>query len=114
MKLADPHVRYMFFLLDSSGDKYLDKKEYADFNNQEDRITWENPYASFSPSVRHPEGVGGVALAPDNTLMRGRLTGLYVFSPAARLQFDGSYGVTEQDQDFLPYSVNDALRVMIW
>lgn len=85
--------------------------EYADFNNQEDRITWENPYASFSPSVRHPEGVGGVALAPDNTLMRGRLTGLYVFSPAARLQFDGSYGVTEQDQDFLPYSVNDALRV---
>ena len=30
MKLADPHVRYMFFLLDSSGDKYLDKKEYAE------------------------------------------------------------------------------------
>ncbi len=85
--------------------------EYADFDNQEDRLTWQNPYSSFSPRVRYPEGIGGVALAPDNTLLRGRLTGLYVFSPAARLQFDGSYGVTEQDQDYLPYSVNDALRV---
>ena len=85
--------------------------EYADFDNQEDRLTWQNPYSSFSSRVRYPEGIGGLALAPDNTLLRGRLTGLYVFSPAARLQFDGSYGVSEQDQDYLPYSVNDALRV---
>ncbi|MDA8752692.1 MtrB/PioB family decaheme-associated outer membrane protein [Halieaceae bacterium] len=85
--------------------------EYSDFDNREQSLSWQNPYSSFGPNVRYPSGEGALALAPDNSLLRGRLTGLYVFSPIARLQFDGSYGVTEQDQGFLDYSVNPALRV---
>jgi MtrB/PioB family decaheme-associated outer membrane protein len=84
---------------------------YSDFDNQDDVLTWQNPYSSFSSDVRYPQGIGGLGLAPDNDQMGGRLTGQYFFSTRARLQVDGSYAVASQNQNYLDYSVNPTLAV---
>ncbi|MEE4143778.1 MAG: MtrB/PioB family decaheme-associated outer membrane protein [Halieaceae bacterium] len=84
---------------------------YSDFDNQDDVLTWQNPYSSYGPNVRYPAGIGGLGLAPDNDQLGGRVIGQYVFSPTIRLQVDGSYAVASQNQDFLDYSVNPALVV---
>ncbi|MCP5129331.1 MAG: MtrB/PioB family decaheme-associated outer membrane protein [Pseudomonadales bacterium] len=84
---------------------------YSDFDNQDDVLIWQNPYSSYGPDVRYPEGVGGLGLAPDNDQMGGRLTGQYLFNARTRLQVDGSYAVASQNQNFLDYSVNPALVV---
>ncbi|QFU76814.1 MtrB/PioB family decaheme-associated outer membrane protein [Halioglobus maricola] len=75
--------------------------DYSDFNNQDDILIWENPYRS-----RTPDSMGGMSLAPDNDQLQGRITGQYIITPTARLQFDGSYAVASQDNDYLAYSVN--------
>ncbi|MDZ7782837.1 MAG: MtrB/PioB family decaheme-associated outer membrane protein [Halioglobus sp.] len=82
---------------------------YSDFDNDENLLTWQNPYASFGDGVSYPQGTGGLGLAPDNEQLSGRLTGHYLFSQTARLQFDGSYALTSQNQRFPDYTVNPAL-----
>jgi MtrB/PioB family decaheme-associated outer membrane protein len=82
---------------------------YSDFNNREELLSWQNPYSNFGPNVRYPAGVAGLGLAPDNERSSGRLSGHYLIAPEARLQFDGSYSVTSQDQDFADYTVNPLL-----
>jgi MtrB/PioB family decaheme-associated outer membrane protein len=84
---------------------------YSDFDNDDDVLTWQNPYSSYGPDVAYPAGYGGLGLAPDNEQASGRLTGHYIFSAKTRLQFDGSYAVASQDQDYLDYTVNPALTV---
>lgn len=84
---------------------------YADFDNRNELLTWQNPYSSYGAGVAYAQGVGGVALAPDNQQTSARITGQYVFSATTRLQFDGSYALAEQHQDFAQYSVNPALAV---
>ena len=84
---------------------------YSDFDNKDDLLTWQNPYSSFGPNVRYPDGDGGLGLAPDNDQVSGRLTGHYIFSSTTRLQFDGSYAVASQDQNYADYTVNPALTV---
>jgi len=86
---------------------------YSDFDNQDDVLTWQNPYSSYGPNVRYPAGIGGLGLAPDNDQLGGRVIGQYIFSPTIRLQVDGSYAVASQNQDFLDYSVNPALAVTV-
>jgi MtrB/PioB family decaheme-associated outer membrane protein len=82
---------------------------YNDFENQSDITQWQNPYSNFGPDVAYPEGFGGLGEAPDNEFYRGRLMGTWIISPTLRLQVDGSYGKTEQDQNYLPFTVNEAL-----
>ena len=84
---------------------------YSDFDNQDDVLTWQNPYSSYGPDVRYPDGTGGLGLAPDNDQVGGRITGQYLFSNTLRLQVDGSYAVASQNQDYLDYSVNPLLLV---
>jgi MtrB/PioB family decaheme-associated outer membrane protein len=86
---------------------------WSDFDNRENLLQWQNPYRSFNygSEVRHPEGIGGLQLAPDNEQVSGRLSGQYLFSGSTRLQFDGSYAIARQDQGFADYSVNPALQV---
>ena len=86
---------------------------YSEFDNQDELLTWQNPYSSYGPNVRYPAGIGGLGLAPDNDQVGGRMTGQYVFAPTIRLQVDGSYAVASQNQDFLDYSVNPALVVNV-
>jgi MtrB/PioB family decaheme-associated outer membrane protein len=84
---------------------------YSDFDNKDDVLTWQNPYSNYGPSVSYDEGYGGLGLSPDNDQASGRLTGHYIFSAKTRLQFDGSYAVASQDQNYLDYTVNTALTV---
>ena len=84
---------------------------YSDFDNNDDTLTWQNPYSSYGPRVSYPDGNGGLGLAPDSEQFSGRLTGHYIFSTTTRLQFDGSYALASQDQDYLDYTVNPALVV---
>lgn len=99
--------------LSFSGDKlHLDGQlAYSDFDNDDDVLVWQNPYSNFGSRVSYPDGTGGLGTAPDNEHTSGRLTGHYIFSSKTRLQFDGSYAITSQDQGFLDYTVNDALVV---
>lgn len=83
--------------------------DHSDFDNKDDVLVWQNPYDYPDPMAAYPQGAGGLGLAPDNSQTRGRLTGQYILSPQARFQFDGSYAMLNQDQDYLDYSVNPAL-----
>ncbi len=84
---------------------------YNDYDNNNDALLWQNPYSVFGGSTRYPEGIGGLALAPDNEYQGGRLMGTWFIMPGLRFQVDGSYAETEQDQNFLPYTVNPNLSV---
>ena len=96
----------------SSGKLNLDGRlAWSDFDNKDDLLSWQNPYSSYGSAVRYPAGTGGLGVAPDNTHGSARLSGTYLFSSTARLQFDGSYSLTEQDQDFLDYTVNQQLNI---
>ena len=80
--------------------------DYSDFDNKDDILLWQNPYRS-----RTPDSTGGMGQAPDNDQLRGRITGQYIITPTARFQFDGSYAVANQDQNYLDYSVNPAAQI---
>ncbi len=86
---------------------------YSDFNNDDNLLVWQNPYNSYGPNVAYPNGAGGLGLAPDNEQASGRLSGNYIFSARARLQFDSSYALASQDQSYADYTVNEALLVTV-
>jgi MtrB/PioB family decaheme-associated outer membrane protein len=86
---------------------------YSDFNNDDNLLVWQNPYSSYGPNVAYPNGTGGMGLAPDNEQTSGRLTGQYILSDRARLQFDGSYALATQDQNYPQYTVNPNLIVTV-
>ena len=79
--------------------------DYSEFNNEQDLLRWENPYRSRNTDE------GALSLAPDNSQMRGRITGQYIIAPKARVQFDGSYALASQDQEYLDYSINPAVEI---
>lgn len=83
---------------------------YSSFDNNASALTWQSPYGGvFGPGLDHPDGRGAMALEPDNELQRIRTMATYVFSPALRIRVDGSYAEGEQDDGFLPFTVNPAL-----
>jgi MtrB/PioB family decaheme-associated outer membrane protein len=86
---------------------------YSKFDNEDQLLVWQNPYSSYGSDVAYPAGIGGLGLAPDNEQDSGRLMGSYLFTSQLRLQFDGSYAVATQDQNFAPYTINDALVVTV-
>ncbi len=75
------------------------------FNNDEDRLTWEN---AFNPLF--PGAAGGqLALAPDNEFHRLGLAGTYRAGERTRLTGSIGIGRMLQDDDYLPYTVNVGL-----
>lgn len=86
---------------------------YSKFENDDKLLVWQNPYNAFGTDVMYSNGTGGMGLAPDNDQTSGRLSGHYLFSAKARLQFDGSYALAAQDQSYAQYTVNDALLVTV-
>ena len=77
---------------------------FSEFRNDDDRLSWDNPYSSVSRAPR-----GAIALAPDNQFLQFDLSGVHRFSPASQLSFQVAYGQASQDQTFEPYTVNAAL-----
>ena len=82
------------------------------FFNEENRgLVWQNAYTNdpgWSPLVgaRSPARMG---VPPDNQSHNFRLSGGYTFGQATRLSGSVSYGWMNQDEDFLPFTINPLL-----
>lgn len=84
------------------------------FQNHADSFTWQNPFAAingWAGAAGFPTGFGQVALAPDNDYNRLALQGGYDIDSHTRLSFTLQRGRMEQDEQFLPYTVNPDLTV---
>lgn len=72
------------------------------FSNENKSLTWENAY---TPGT-NGEDSGQRALAPDNLFHQLILSAGYQISDKTRLSGDISMGRMEQDEDFLPATIN--------
>jgi MtrB/PioB family decaheme-associated outer membrane protein len=87
--------------------------EGSAFSNHLDTLTWDNPYEAF-PSVASAADRGRFArtsldLAPDNTYQRLHAAGGLNLPGKTRLQLNYAVGTMEQDDPFLPFTLNEAL-----
>lgn len=86
------------------------------FNDQNNVLLFQNPYSMqasggpWAPGTGYPSS-GGYSLPPDNESHQFLFSGGYVLGEASRLSGQLSYSLLRQDDQFLPYSVNPALRV---
>jgi MtrB/PioB family decaheme-associated outer membrane protein len=80
------------------------------FENQLNQVTVDNPLRLTDSATAGPE-MGRIALAPDNSLNNVHATGAYElpFEFPARIASTFSYGLRQQDEDFLPHTINSAL-----
>ena len=87
---------------------------YSRFENSDNGLVWQNPYdANYGPAVDYPAGYGQMALAPDNQMHQWRASGNYRLSDKWFVQGGLSYSMALQDDDFLAYTMNDALLVPV-
>jgi MtrB/PioB family decaheme-associated outer membrane protein len=85
---------------------------YSGFDNKDDSLTWQNPFASVSDTgVLRTSEVGAMALPPDNDFHRFALSGGYRLGDTTRLSGALSWGRMSQNQAFEPITVNPALDV---
>lgn len=86
---------------------------YSRYSNAYDALTWQNPYNfvngwSAGSNVGFPTGYGRSSLDPNNDFHLLKADFAYNFSAGTRLVSSLQFGRAEQDQAFLPYSVNMA------
>ncbi|NIO42681.1 MAG: MtrB/PioB family decaheme-associated outer membrane protein, partial [Burkholderiales bacterium] len=74
------------------------------FNNKDDSLTWDNPF-TFT-GVQDPATKGRLALPPDNEFHQLLASFGYQINKKTRLTADLTAGRGEQDEDFLPYTIN--------
>ena len=74
------------------------------FDNQEESLSWENPFADPLPETRAT--TGRLALPPSNQFHQVSLSGAYVLTPTTRLTGLLSTGIMLQDENFLPYNTD--------
>ena len=75
------------------------------FNSKPLALTWDNPFAALAPGA----DTGRAAMPPDNQAHRLSLSGAIRLSPSTRLSASYAIGKLEQDDTFLPYTVNPLL-----
>ncbi len=84
------------------------------FGNDEETLVFQNPFArqsQWAAGVGFPNSQGRIALEPDNSYLQFRVTGGLGISATTRLTADVSFGRVEQDDAFLPYTINPNLTV---
>ncbi len=77
------------------------------FDNGSTSVTWENPF-----SIHLGDDYLRGALAPGNEHQRLSLSGSVVFSPRVRFSVRAAMGESEQDEAFLPYTINPRYQDM--
>lgn len=77
------------------------------FDNKDQSLLWQNAY---TPLVAGADE-GQLALAPDNQFHQIVLSGAYQLSQRTQASADVAVGRMEQDEDFLPATVNTSLLV---
>jgi MtrB/PioB family decaheme-associated outer membrane protein len=84
------------------------------FKNDEKSVSWETAYGKggrWEDGTGFPEGTGQMSLEPDNSYLQFKMYGGMNFGRSTRVTADFSYGSMKQDDAFLPYTINDNLRV---
>jgi len=77
---------------------------FSSFDNGEKSIRWDN---AFSTPATVTEG--RAALEPDNTMQKIAVSGSYIFNTATTGNLYFAIGQMEQDDSFLPYTINGSL-----
>ncbi|MCP1726286.1 MtrB/PioB family decaheme-associated outer membrane protein [Natronospira proteinivora] len=83
-------------------------------NGNFEALRFDNPFSDvggWHASASHPQGRGHLGLPPSNQSQQLRSGLGYVFSPRLRLSTDLQLGRSEQDEAFLPYTINPDLSV---
>lgn len=86
------------------------------FDNANDALTWQNPYAAiggWDRSAGFPTGLGSLGLAPDNRFHQVSALVGYNLSARTRMTADVAFGRMTQNQGFLPYTINPTLDARI-
>ena len=73
------------------------------FDNDDSALVWQNAFNPLIPGA----DTGQLALPPDNELNMISLSGTYRMGDRSRLSGIASVGQMEQDEPFLPYTIND-------
>lgn len=76
----------------------------SEYDNDDQSLTWDNP---FAPDI-DGTGRGRLADAPDNQFQQWRLFGDFSTGPH-RFVASATTGTGDQNQTFLPYTINDQL-----
>jgi MtrB/PioB family decaheme-associated outer membrane protein len=82
---------------------------YSKYENDETALTWRNPYGpitGWAAGAGFPTGYGRMGLMPTNDFNQIMATGGYTISPVTRVNATFSYGVSRQNEPFLPYTIN--------
>lgn len=86
---------------------------YSKYDNDADSLTWQNPYNTIAGWVGNsgfPTGFGRLGLAPSNSFHQVQATGAWNFTPSTRLTGTLGYSRMDQDEAFLPYTINTAAQ----
>jgi MtrB/PioB family decaheme-associated outer membrane protein len=75
------------------------------FKNNDDVLTWANPYAALVPGAT----VGERSLAPSNEFHQFVLSAGYELNKRTHATADIAFGRMTQDEAFLPYTINSSL-----
>ena len=80
------------------------------FNNHEPLVSWQNPYsAGMGIDVDYPQGVGGLAGAPDYDQQSLGASGSFRIGNKIRVVLSGAAYDVEQQDDLPGYTINPAL-----
>ncbi|MDH3588600.1 MAG: MtrB/PioB family decaheme-associated outer membrane protein [Gammaproteobacteria bacterium] len=75
------------------------------FNSKAHALVWDNPFNPLAPSATR----GRAALPPDNQAHQLSLSGAVLLAPATRVSGMLAIGELEQDDPFVPYTINSML-----
>ncbi len=84
------------------------------FDNDHRSQSWDNPFLAipgWNPAAGYPSGRGALALEPDNRYQQLYFQGSMRVSTSTRINGSLRYALLEQDEDYLPYTINTALAV---
>ena len=82
------------------------------FHNNDNALVWDNAYENGTPGYSNG-GRGAMGLAPDNDAHQINFSGGYNFGQTTRVSANISYGRMNQNDDFLPMTINPAFLVPI-
>jgi MtrB/PioB family decaheme-associated outer membrane protein len=85
------------------------------FRDNNDALTFQNPFASSSwaAAASFPDGFGSLALPPDNEAHSFTFVGRYLLTNRTSATANVTYSRMTQDDQFLPYTINPGLTVTI-
>ena len=89
------------------------------FNNVNQSLRWDNPYLrptgnTWAPGTDFAAGARGqLALPPDNQSQQFTFSGGYRLGSTTRITTNLSYGWMEQNDPYLPYTINSSLNVPV-